>query len=228
MSDLNIREWGDGDRTAVLIHGLTAESTSWWRVGPALADRGYHVYAPDLPGHGRSPRLSGYRLESVADAVAEAIPGEPELALGHSLGALVLATIVDRVRPARVVYEDPAWLAGHPAIAEAFRAQKNWTIEDVRAASPRWAPQAWQFKLDALSHWDTRTLEVVDGFPGYDPAPPAAPALLLLADPSATVAPERAAELATRGFEVRSVADTGHVIHNDDLDGFLAGLDGWW
>ncbi|MQY29645.1 alpha/beta fold hydrolase [Nocardia aurantia] len=227
MSDLNMREWGDGDRTAVLIHGLTAESTSWWRAGPALADRGYHVYAPDLPGHGASPRASGYRLDAVADAVAAAIPAEPDLALGHSLGGLVLATIVDRVRPARVVYEDPAWLPGHQAIVKAFRAQKDWTLDEVRAANPRWAPEVWQLKLDALSHWDTATLDVVDGFPGYDPAPPRTPALLLLADPSLTVPPDRAAELATRGFEVRTVADTGHVIHNDDFDGFLAGLDGW-
>ncbi|MCX4093979.1 alpha/beta fold hydrolase [Nocardia sp. alder85J] len=227
MADLNIREWGDGERTAVLIHGLTAASTSWWRVGPELAARGYHVYAPDLPGHGDSLRWTDYRLDTVADAVAAAIPPAPQLVLGHSLGGLVLATVVDRVRPERVVYEDPAWSPGHPAIAEAFRAQRNWTLEQIAVANPRWSPDLHRLKLDALAHWDPGTLAIVDGFPGYDPKPPTVPALLLLADPSLTVAPERATELATRGFEVRAVPDTGHVVHNEDFDGFLAGLDGW-
>src|SRR5262249_11181288 len=53
---LNVREWGTGDRTAVLIHGITSDSGSWWRFGPDLAARGYHVLAPDLRGHGLSPR----------------------------------------------------------------------------------------------------------------------------------------------------------------------------
>ncbi|WP_302832688.1 hypothetical protein [Streptomyces sp. GbtcB6] len=29
------------------------------------------------------------------------------------------------------------------------------------------------------------------------------------------------------GFTVRTVTDAGHVIHSDDLDGFLAALDGF-
>nr|BFE86321.1 hypothetical protein GCM10020093_089220 [Planobispora longispora] len=53
---LNTCEWGSGDRVAVLIHGIMASSRCWWRVGPALAERGYRVVAVDLPGHGGSPR----------------------------------------------------------------------------------------------------------------------------------------------------------------------------
>jgi pimeloyl-ACP methyl ester carboxylesterase len=51
---LNTLEWGDGDRTAVLIHGMMGDSRSWWEIGPALAERGYRVVAVDLPGYGRS------------------------------------------------------------------------------------------------------------------------------------------------------------------------------
>jgi hypothetical protein len=29
------------------------------------------------------------------------------------------------------------------------------------------------------------------------------------------------------GFDVRVVPGTGHVVHNDDVTGFLAALDGW-
>jgi len=40
---LNLHEWGTGDRTALLIHGLFADHQNWYRVGPALAQRGYRV-----------------------------------------------------------------------------------------------------------------------------------------------------------------------------------------
>ena len=43
--------WGDpADRPLVLIHGVTASSRIWWRVGPALAATGRRVVAVDLPG----------------------------------------------------------------------------------------------------------------------------------------------------------------------------------
>ncbi len=38
----------------LLIHGLGARSEDWAPMIPALAARGFHVYAPDLPGYGRS------------------------------------------------------------------------------------------------------------------------------------------------------------------------------
>jgi pimeloyl-ACP methyl ester carboxylesterase len=107
MTRLYVHEWGDGDRAALLVHGITSDSGSWWQVGPELADRGYHVYAPHLRGHGHSPR-GPYSVESWADDLVESVPDGPELAIGHSLGGLVLAAAVDRLRPRRAVYEDPA------------------------------------------------------------------------------------------------------------------------
>ena len=44
---------------ALLIHGVTSSSRTWWRVGPALAARGYRVLAVDLRGHGASPGVDG-------------------------------------------------------------------------------------------------------------------------------------------------------------------------
>ena len=40
----------------VLVHGLGARGEDWAAMIPALAARGFHVYAPDLLGYGRSPR----------------------------------------------------------------------------------------------------------------------------------------------------------------------------
>src|ERR1700677_2592290 len=40
----------------VLVHGLGARGEDWGAMMPALAAQGFHVYAPDLLGYGRSPR----------------------------------------------------------------------------------------------------------------------------------------------------------------------------
>jgi pimeloyl-ACP methyl ester carboxylesterase len=222
---------GGGQRVALLIHGITGDSgAAWWRFGPELAARGYHVYAPHLRGHGHSPRGAPYTLEAWADDVVESVPAEPDLALGHSLGGLVLAAAVDRLRPGRAVYEDPAWFmpsSGRTEMARAFRAQKEWALADVQAAYPRWESAAHDGKLAALGRWDLATADFVDGFDGIEPKPPAIPSLLMLADPSTLVVPRKADELRRAGFEVRVVPGAGHVIHNDDFAGFLSALDGW-
>ncbi|HKF75421.1 MAG TPA: alpha/beta fold hydrolase [Candidatus Dormibacteraeota bacterium] len=135
---LHVREWGTGDRIAVLIHGITSDSGGWWRLGRDLAARGYRVLAPDLRGHGLSPR-GPYGPEAWAGDVLESVPARPDLALGHSLGGLVMAVAVDRLEPARAVYEDPAWRVSperQAAAATQFVAQKGWDRPQVVAAYP--------------------------------------------------------------------------------------------
>ena len=38
----------------MLLHGLSVSADYWWRNGPAIASLGYRVFAPDLPGFGRT------------------------------------------------------------------------------------------------------------------------------------------------------------------------------
>lgn len=56
----------------VLIHGLGARGEDWGRMLPGLAARGFHVYAPDLPGYGRSsrPTDASYSIAMEEAAVA--------------------------------------------------------------------------------------------------------------------------------------------------------------
>lgn len=232
MAQLHIEQWGDGDRTAVLVHGITADTNSWWRTAPELVRQGYRVVAVDLPGHGRSPRSAAYDLDAMTDAVAEALPERPDLAVGHSLGALLLAGALPRLRPRRVVYVDPAWAAPPDeatakAMTDALRAQKDWNSERIRVSLPRWELPAQKHKLTALRRWDPATLDAFDGFAGYDPPAPEEPSLIVLADPSRNVPPPWAGRLSARGFVVRVVPDTGHVVHNEDFDGFWAVLREW-
>lgn len=46
---------GDADaQSVVLVHTAGSDGRQWRYVAPALAERGYHVVVPDLPGHGKS------------------------------------------------------------------------------------------------------------------------------------------------------------------------------
>jgi len=47
---------GSAGTPLVLVHGLGARGEDWAAMMPALAAQGFHVYAPDLLGYGRSPK----------------------------------------------------------------------------------------------------------------------------------------------------------------------------
>lgn len=227
---LHVQEWGTGDRVAVLIHGITGDSSGWHRFGPDLARRGYRVLAPNLRGHGRSPR-GAYSPQSWTEDVLESVPARPELALGHSLGGLVLALAAERLRPARAVYEDPAWVVppGQAEVAAGgFTAQKGWGRDEVVAAYPRWPAEDLDVKLASLELWDPATADALrNGGWDHTPERPVVPSLLQLADPSELVPPDRADRLRRAGFEVRVVAGAGHSIHRDDYEGFVRSLEDW-
>lgn len=229
MTRLHITEWGQGDRIAVLVHGLSGSSATWCEVGPALAARGFHVLAPDLAGHGRSPR-GRYSRERWAEDLVDTLPVGADLVVGHSLGGVLLAMVVDQLRPATAVYEDPAWYptaegygAGMPAIA----ASRHLTDDDLASAFPYWSVDARAAKRTALQQWDPATTEMRFVETAYVPVLPIVPSLVLLADPSALVTPARAEQFAAAGFELRTVPGTGHNVHHDNPSGYLDALDAW-
>ena len=229
---LHVTEWGEGPRTAVLIHGITSEGATWGRVAPRLAERGYRVLAPSLRGHGPSPR-GEYDPDGWASDLVETLDPQPDLAIGHSLGGIAVLLAAPVLRPGKAVYEDPAWfLGGGPhreQIAQGFAAQKGWSREQVAAANPRWPDADVDAKLAALQSWDPETVHWI-GPEGRDftpDQPPVGPSLVVLSDPSELVPPAHAERLAALGWEVRTVPGAGHSIHRDDLEGFLAALDGW-
>ncbi|MEU8777208.1 alpha/beta hydrolase [Streptomyces sp. NPDC048606] len=228
---LHTESWGEGDRLAVLIHGIMSDHRTWRRVGPALADLGYRVLAVDLRGHGASGR-GAYTPAHYADDLVETLPAGADLAIGHSLGGLTLALAVERLRPARAVFSDPAWNLSLPGLdfdPSLFSQFKRAGREQVRLLNPRWEEADVDIELATLALWDEATAPALAPLVDQDllPAAPVVPSLVQLADPSFLISPERAALLRERGFEVRSVAGAGHTIHRDDFDGFMAALEGW-
>jgi pimeloyl-ACP methyl ester carboxylesterase len=227
---LHVREWGSGDRFAVLVHGLSTSSQSWWRLGPALAERGYRVLAPDLAGHGKSPR-GDYSRERWADDLVACLPRGPELAIGHSLGGVLLAMIAERIGPERAVYLDPAWYpwqgVGYGAAQPGIRSFKDLSVDDLRTVHPQWTDEALKLRRIELDDWDPDTTRMRYLETAYTPVFPVAPSLILRAGQSDLLPAPLADHFADVGFTVRTVPGTGHFVHNDDLDGVLVAMDGW-
>lgn len=104
---LHCKTWGSpsAERAALLIHGLTASHKEWDLLGPALAEAGHFVIAPDLRGRGLSSKPAhGYSIViHAADlaALCDAIGRTTVDVVGHSLGA-VIGMYMAAVYPGRV------------------------------------------------------------------------------------------------------------------------------
>lgn len=228
---LNVHTGGDGDRTALLVHGAMSDHRTWHAVEDALVARGYRVVAPDMRGHGRSPR-GAYTPELLAGDLAENLPQGADVAIGHSMGGLALSLAVERLRPRRAVYYDPGWrftAVRDGDIAAMRKMVAAADAEAIAAANPRWSPDDVTAEAAGFALFDPDFFTMVTDCAGRDllPARPVVPSLVQLADPSFTIPPEAAEELKERGFEVRVVAGTGHCSHRDDFEAYMASLDGW-
>lgn len=90
----HVQKMGEGP-PLLLIHGTGAATHSWRGLAPILA-RQFTVVAPDLPGHGftQSPPSHRLSLPGMASDVSQLLRGldmKPEIVVGHSAGAAILA-----------------------------------------------------------------------------------------------------------------------------------------
>jgi pimeloyl-ACP methyl ester carboxylesterase len=197
-----------------------------------LVSRGYRVLAPDLRGHGHSARTASYQLAEFADDLAETLPAGADVAIGHSLGGLVLSLAVDRLLPGRAIYYDPAFVI--PEVPPEMRkiVAEFLTSPDaasIRVGNPRWSEADIAAEMASIALFDGAVAAALAELGGksFLPPSPLVPSLVQLADPSHVVPAEAAEELRGRGFDVVTVAGAGHCIHRDDLAGFFAALAGW-
>lgn len=90
--DLAATTWGSPKLSAVLlIHGPACCGGTWAPIAERLADQ-YHLIAPDLRGHGDSPRQDSYQFEEFIgdlDAYANARGLQRFAIIGHSMGGLL-------------------------------------------------------------------------------------------------------------------------------------------
>lgn len=108
--------------TIVLLHALGASGGAWAKVSARLADK-YHCVAPDLPGFGEEPALSGgvtATLDWLTAKIARLSPAA-YLLVGHSMGgkfATLLAARADAGEPGLAGLAGVVLLAGSPPSPE--------------------------------------------------------------------------------------------------------------
>jgi pimeloyl-ACP methyl ester carboxylesterase len=129
---------GAGKPPLVLLHGMLGSSRNWQSAGAELAAY-FHVLAPDLRNHGRSPHADemGYAamLDDV-DAWLYAQGAARATVVGHSMGGKVAMLLACRrqERVARLVVVDIAprdyfW----PQHRQSFAAMNELDLRDLRS-----------------------------------------------------------------------------------------------
>ena len=257
METLATHEWNP-PRTdtaalvAVLVHGVMGWHRTWWRVGSALAERRWRVVAVDQRGHGRSPRIAGAAtIDDLADDLEAAIERHAnppiDLLIGHSLGAVVGMHLALR-RPGiarHLVLEDPPSIdrasdeAFFASIRDGVRAAAETPTAEVArelAENPRWLEEDARQDVEGRALADAEGIVAVMRRPRPFAVAEAAadlqiPTLFLLADDerSVLIGPprERLRESLPASGKILEF-DSGHTIHRDRFDEYLAAILGWW
>lgn len=238
----------------VLLHGMMSTAATWWRIGPALAARGWAVDALDLPGHGDQPRSDRpLDLDILVDGVAGRLGGPVDLLVGHSLGGAVAVALAGRQPGAAraLALEDPPSRSreqlttvladGIEADARQVRRDRRQLVRREREANPTWADEDVEHSVDGIAAADTAALAAgLRGELAWDlPAMVAAvqvPLLVLAAPPgdgliehggSALQGPARAAVRALLPPDRFVVLDGGHCLHRDLPDRWLQVVGGF-
>jgi pimeloyl-ACP methyl ester carboxylesterase len=265
MEDLTTHEWpptgidadadADADAAAaapvaVLVHGVAGWHRTWWRVGPAIAERGWRVVAVDQRGHGRSPRIDGHvtvgDLASDLGRVIEGIGAPVDALIGHSLGAAVSAELAylraELVR--RLVLEDPPalprtddarWLANFERELITARTDFDGEVARELAENPAWLEE------DARQDVEGKQLADREGIAASFRRETGArvpdlvsllriPTLYVLAaeDRSVYTGEARRRLLAETPANARLVvADAGHTVHRDRFEEYVTTVLDW-
>ena len=248
---LTLENWGEEDSPlAILVHGVTASSRTWWRVGPWFAENGWRAVAVDLRGHGASPRMRGDEgLDDLAADLHETAfeaPGTVDVLLGHSLGALVALNLCENhdesVR--RLVLEDPPGSESTDfgevaretqASAVLARGSPEEAVRRNLSENPTLAGEDARNSVAGLLDCDADTVAgfLRDGL-RYDLAEMvrsvSIPTLLVLGSEehgSMLPAPERAAVAGSLRRGTVKEFDAGHGVHRDYFEGYVLLLGGW-
>jgi pimeloyl-ACP methyl ester carboxylesterase len=232
-----LQRWpaGDGARRGrvLLIHGLSSIADSWWRMGPALAARGWDVVAVDQAGHGGRAVAGEVSAAALAAAVRDVHTDRPDVLIGHSLGTVTAlglleddpawaGTVILEEPPSQLAPEACLTLAdGIVADVDAVRTDRGAVVARVRRDCPHWD--------DEDVHW------AVQGIAEMDPLP-FARWLRRLADEAQgrdgggqAATPERIASVAPRAHVLaalgeRTLLDGGSALAAPDRDALAARL----
>ena len=233
---------GSGPRHVGLVHGLGANADTWTPfVDRMLASGDYTVTTLDLRGHGTSGRAHAstanaddfYRLDELANDVAENLPPGLDSVVGHSLGGAVLARAVDRLAPAHAIYLDPGFFLALPTTGLSGRLFWLAPLVSLGVASVKQSREGAKVKAEypaavresltrAEAQFDKRMALGVFEEVAFHPVPavtPSIPSTIVLSDDSPAVLREReVASYESTGWDVRRLPGIHHDMQIEDPD----------
>ncbi len=86
--ELFYREFGDGDRNLIIIHGLYGASDNWVTIAKSLQDN-FHIYLIDQRNHGQSPHSDDMDYQFMSNDLNEFMEHnglDEAIIMGHSMG----------------------------------------------------------------------------------------------------------------------------------------------
>ncbi|MCW2273073.1 alpha/beta fold hydrolase [Rhodoblastus acidophilus] len=246
--------------TALLVHGAAGANHSWRHIGPLLA-RNFHIVAPDLPGHAFT-RPDG-KLDMTLKGQAQALESllakldcQPQLVIGHSAGAVILARLIAerRLAPtlfvcingaffpfegvaghifpmlARIVHMNP--LAGRLFAWTANRAQIATLIRDMGSKIDEHGLDLYTRLFTSPAHCSA-AIQMVSNWDltrvPDDIRRIMTPTLLIIGDKDGYIRPRQANRVVRLLPNPKIVHfQGGHIVHEEDPQGVCAAiLDAW-
>lgn len=131
----HVQESGTGPLPLVCVHGWGCDGSQFASVAEKLAPA-FHVYQPDLPGHGQTP-LGGFvpSFENYALALAEWVAGKElpsPVLLGHSMGGVLSLMAAARIRARAVINLDGSLPAAARSLAGQAQIRSWRDLPDFR------------------------------------------------------------------------------------------------
>lgn len=193
---------------ALALHGWGGRPAQMEPVARRLADEGFRVVVPQLPGHAGGESTDIKQAAAVVRSVVADL-GMPELVVGHSFASMVMRLAFPDQAPPRMVLFAPA-LDVHDAL-DVFGDRLDlmpWARRGLRKRLEAWDP----------SLWPTVSKLLPEQFPGAD--------MLLVHDPDDGDTPfGRSAELAVirPGTSLQVVPGVGHsrILSDPDVLGHV-------
>jgi pimeloyl-ACP methyl ester carboxylesterase len=165
---INYAEGENNGAPLVLLHGLSSRWQSTWNTFLPSLVPDWHVFAPDLRGHGKSGRAGeDYSLTDYARDIAAflgEIVSEPAVLMGHSLGAVTAfataALVPEHIR-ALVLLDPPLFtrnlgVNSAPGVKTWFgwvyeTMKSNPTYEEVLTSCRKFIPEASEAEIQAVA-----------------------------------------------------------------------------
>ncbi len=87
--EIVVYEYGEGDKTVLLVHGWSGQGTQLSKIAAALKEKGFKIISFDAPAHGKAPgkiSMMPFFIKSIH--YLDQVYGPFEAVIGHSLGGM--------------------------------------------------------------------------------------------------------------------------------------------